>query len=902
MHLLVTGGCGFIGSNFIRYWLTAHPQDRITNLDALTYAGNAENLADFSQNSRYTFLHGDIRDAAAVHRAMEGVDTVVHFAAESHVDRSIEGGQAFLDTNLLGTFTLLQEAKARGEQIRRFHHISTDEVFGSLPLDPTQTFNEATAYDPRSPYSASKASSDHICRAFFHTHGVPVTISNCSNNYGPYHFPEKLIPLAITNLLNGKPIPIYGSGLNVRDWLHVEDHCRAIEAILRYGKAGETYCIGGNQESSNLDLAKRLVRLMGRDETSSITFVEDRKGHDLRYAIDASKISRELGWKPRYTLEDGLRQTVAWFEANRAWWEPLLQRAKLAAHPPAAGDKTPVAQTPSPLPPSLSSSPVPPMKILIFGTGYVGSRFAETWASEAIISNARIDDRQAVLAELERHAPDVVVNAAGKAGTPNVDWCETHPLETMRSNTIGALVLAEACQEKGLYLLHLATGCVFYDESPRPEGWHEDDFANPEAFYTRTKYATDLILSRLPNVGLVRFRMPIDYLSGPKNLIDKLANYPKVIDVENSVTILDDLTSVCYQLLQKRGTGIFHAVNGGTVRHREILELYRKYVDPAHQCTWITAEDLVRQGLAARKRSNIKVHSSRLEALGITMRPIKEALEDTMRKYAFFKQAKTLERAWNLTIAPKKRDTKGVITAGGMGTRLRPLTNTTNKHLLPIFDQPMILYPLQTLIRSGVKDILIVTGPEHAHQFIKLLGSGRTLGVQISYRIQDESGGIAQAVGMAADFVGSSNALVLLGDNIFTESFAEDVRQFKGGAQTFYQRVENPQQYGVVEVDAAGTVLSIEEKPKQPKSPFAQLGAYLYDADVFEIIRALKPSARGELEISEVNDTYRKRGRLTAREIITQWFDAGTFQDLQRAGGYFAEQQKRQEEEKKNTA
>lgn len=894
MHLLVTGGSGFIGSNFIRYWLTNHPQDQVTNLDALTYAGNAENLADFSKNKNYTFIHGDIRDVATVHRAMEAIDVVVHFAAESHVDRSIEGGKAFLDTNLLGTFTLLQEAKARGNQIKRFHHISTDEVFGSLPLDPNQTFDEATPYDPRSPYSASKASSDHICRAFFHTHGLPITISNCSNNYGPYHFPEKFIPLAITNLINGKPIPVYGSGKNVRDWLHVEDHCRAIEAILLRGTVGETYCIGGNQESSNLELAKSIIRLMGRNETSSIAFVEDRKGHDLRYAINAEKIHRELGWRPRYTLEEGLRQTIAWFEANRGWWEPLLERAKIPTAAPTSQPPS-VAPSPSPLPSSH------PMKILIFGTGYVGSRLAETWATEAVTSTVRIDDRQAVLAEIERHAPDVVVNAAGKAGTPNVDWCETHQLETLRSNTIGALVLAEACQEKGLYLLHLATGCVFYDESPRPEGWHEDDFGNPEAFYTRTKYATDLILSRLPNIGLVRFRMPVDHLSSPKNLIDKLAKYPKVIDVENSMTILDDLVDVCYQLLQKRGTGIFHAVNEGTIRHREILELYRTHVDPTHQCEWIGAEDLVKQGLAIRKRSNIKIQSTRLQALGITMRPIKQAMEDTVRKYAFFKQAKAIEHAWNLTISPKKRDTKGVITAGGMGTRLLPLTSITNKHLLPIFNQPMILYPLQTLIRTGIKDIIIITGPEYAHQFIKLLGSGRQLGCQISYRIQDESGGIAQAVGMAADFVGESNALVLLGDNIFTESFADDVHRFKGGAQTFYQRVDHPQQYGVVEVDAQGNVLSIEEKPKQPKSPFAQLGAYLYDADVFEIIRSLKPSARGELEISEVNDTYRQRGRLTAREITSQWFDAGTFRDLQRAGDYFAEQQKATEQ-KKNAA
>lgn len=885
MHLLVTGGSGFIGTNFIRLWLANHPDDRITNLDALTYAGNSANLSDIL-NDRYTFIHGDIRDAETVRKALEGVEMVVHFAAESHVDRSIEGGKAFLDTNILGTFTLLEEVRKRGSQIKRFHHISTDEVFGSLPLDPTKTFDEKTPYDPRSPYSASKAGSDHICRAFFHTHGVPVTISNCSNNYGPYHFPEKFIPLAITNLLRGKAIPVYGSGQNIRDWLHVEDHCRAIEAILLRGKIGETYCLGGDRERSNLDLARDLVRLMGRNEADSIMFVEDRKGHDLRYAINHQKITRELGWSPQIPLESGLRQTIAWFETHRAWWEPLIERAKLVHGSAIRQETATISSSPiKNLPPLLSSSP---MNILIFGKGYLGTRLAETWAAEATISDARIDDKQAVLAEIERCKPDVIVNAAGKAGTPNVDWCETHPLETMRSNTIGALILAEACQEKGVYLLHLGTGCVFYDEAPHGQPWREEDFANPEAFYTRSKYAADLVLSRLPNVGIVRFRMPIDYLSSPKNLIDKLVHYPKVVDVENSVTILDDLVSVCHQLLEKRATGIFHAVNEGTIRHREILDLYKKHVDPTHRCEWITATDLVQQGLAAKKRSNVVLQSPRLAELGIRMRPAQEALEETMKKYAFFKQAPLFESAWNLTITPKKRDTKGVITAGGMGTRLRPLTNITNKHLLPIFNQPMILYPLQTLVRSGIREIVLVTGPEYAHQFIKLLGSGQRFGCQISYRIQDESGGIAQALSLAEAFVGGSNSLVLLGDNLFEETFAEDLRRFNGGAQTFYQRVDHPEQYGVVEVDAQGTVLSIEEKPKQPKSPFAQLGAYLYDADVFDIIRSLKPSARGELEISEVNETYRKRGTLKAREISSNWFDAGTFRDLQRAGEYYA--------------
>lgn len=877
MYLLVTGGCGFIGSHFIRHWRAQHPADTITNLDALTYAGNLANLSDIPANDpHYRFIEGNICDAETVKRAFDGVDTVVHFAAETHVDRSILGSRVFLETNVLGTQTLLEEARRRGTQIKRFHTISTDEVFGSLPLEGEERFRETTPYSPRSPYSASKAAEDHLTLAYYETHGLPVTLSNCSNNYGPYLFPEKFIPLAITNLIQGKQVPVYGEGKNIRDWLHVTDHCRAIEAILLHGKVGETYNIGGDAEYHNIDIARMIVKAFGKDEASGIQFVEDRKGHDLRYAIDHTKITRELGWTPRIRFEDGLADMIDWYKKNETWWRPLIEKAKLTA------STTSPTSTPNPL------NVNPPMKILIFGKGWIGSRMAETWQHEAVISSARIDDKAAILAEIEKHHPDVVVNAAGKAGVPNVDWCETHPLETMRSNTIAALILAETCQEKGVYMLHLGTGCVFYGPSPSEGGWKEDDFANPEAIYTRTKYATELILSRLPNVAVIRFRMPIDYIPSSKNLINKLVRYPKVIDVENSVTILEDLISTCHQLMEKRAAGVFHVVNSGTMHHRALLDLYRKYVDPTHTCEWITEQDLVTQGLATKKRSNNIMQSPNLEALGIKMRPIMEALEETMQKYAILKKAKDFEGAWNFHIAPLSREMKGVITAGGTGSRLAPLTNITNKHLLPIFNQPMIMYPLQTLLKSGIRDIMIVTGPEYAHQFIKLLGSGSKFGCRLSYRIQDQAGGIAQALAMSEAFVGAHNATVILGDNIFIDDFSADVKNFTHGAQTFYQRVDHPEQYGVIEIGENQEVKSIEEKPVQPKSAFAQLGLYMYDPSVFEVIKSLKPSARGELEIAEVNSAFLNKAQLRAREVTGQWFDAGTFRDMHRASEYFS--------------
>lgn len=324
MKLLVTGGAGFIGSNFIHHMLESRPDCEIVNLDALTYAGNLENLKDIENDPRYDFVRGDIADKESVNQVFETrkPEAVVHFAAESHVDRSIHDPGIFLKTNVLGTHVLLDAALRHGKI--RFHHISTDEVFGSLgPDDPR--FDENTAYDPRSPYSASKAASDHLARAYFHTFGLPVTISNCSNNYGPYMFPEKLFPLFITNLIDGKKVPLYGDGLNVRDWLHVRDHAEAISLILEKGRIGETYCIGGNNERSNREIAGRILALMGKGE-EMIEFVTDRPGHDRRYAIDFSKIRNELGWEPRTDFDQGIRSMIGWYRGNEDWWRKLLAK------------------------------------------------------------------------------------------------------------------------------------------------------------------------------------------------------------------------------------------------------------------------------------------------------------------------------------------------------------------------------------------------------------------------------------------------------------------------------------------------------------------------------------------------------------------------------------------------
>ncbi|MDJ0647727.1 MAG: dTDP-glucose 4,6-dehydratase [Xenococcaceae cyanobacterium MO_188.B19] len=336
--IIITGGAGFIGANFVYHWCETYPSDRVIVLDALTYAGNRQTIAPLEGKANLRFVQGDICDRKLIDELLEAesIDTIAHFAAESHVDRSILGPGAFVQTNVVGTFTLLEAFRQRWQQQNqpadyRFLHVSTDEVYGSLELDDPP-FTETTPYTPNSPYSASKAGSDHLARAYYHTYGMPTLITNCSNNYGSYHFPEKLIPLMCINILLGKPLPVYGDGQNIRDWLYVKDHCRALDLVINQGSPGETYNVGGNNEVKNIDLVNLLCDLMDELATNLpvkpsrqlITFIKDRPGHDRRYAIDASKIKTELGWIPQVTVEEGLRLTVEWYLQNRDWWQPLL--------------------------------------------------------------------------------------------------------------------------------------------------------------------------------------------------------------------------------------------------------------------------------------------------------------------------------------------------------------------------------------------------------------------------------------------------------------------------------------------------------------------------------------------------------------------------------------------------
>jgi len=322
MRILVTGGAGFIGTNYVYHVLRNFPEDKVVVLDALTYAGNLENLRPLEGHPRFRFFKGDICDREIVDRLVSQVDAVVNFAAESHVDRSIHNAADFVRTNVLGTQTLIDSCRANGNV--RFHHVSTDEVFGSL--GPTGMFDEDSSYDPRSPYSASKAGADHLVRAAWHTHKLPITISNCSNNYGPYQFPEKMIPLFVTNLIEGKKVPLYGDGMNIRDWIHVEDHCKGVDLTLRKGIIGETYCFGARSERTNVELTQTLLFEMGFGK-DMIEPVTDRPGHDRRYAIDPYKAEQELGWSAETSFIDGIRKTISWYKTNQNWWKRIKSGA-----------------------------------------------------------------------------------------------------------------------------------------------------------------------------------------------------------------------------------------------------------------------------------------------------------------------------------------------------------------------------------------------------------------------------------------------------------------------------------------------------------------------------------------------------------------------------------------------
>ncbi|HEX3099432.1 MAG TPA: dTDP-glucose 4,6-dehydratase, partial [Patescibacteria group bacterium] len=640
MKVLVTGGAGFIGSNFVRYWLKNHPHDTVVNFDALTYAGNLENLADLTVNpdtkDRYKFVHGDITDPVAVREAMRGVDLVAHFAANSHVDRSIVEPGSFVHTNVIGTQVLLEEAKNAG--VWRFHHVSTDEVYGTVTVHGDELFTEDTKYAPNNPYSASKAGSDMIVRAYHKTYDFPATITNTSNNFGAYQFPEKFIPLCITRLIDGKNIRLHGKGDHIRDWLYVEDHCRAIEQVLRRGKLGDVYLVAGRAQLSTLEVAQRICKIMGVGE-DRIEFVPDRPNNDSAYKLDWTKINRELKWEPLFSFDQWLEQTVAWYKENEGWWRPLVKQSfswgSVGHAEETAGTAQPTSAQPSMAKPTFLEnsnlniqSAKPKNKVLIFGNGQLSMHFQNYFAAEgsevivASLPEVDVTNLEQVRAAVANAQPTLVINCTG---ITNVDWSETNQDETAAVNITGAENIAKACQEGGVYMVHVSSGYVHHSHSTADER-KEEDQPNPLNYYSYSKAKADEVLLRMAAQGLqvliVRPNMLLSAVPHARNVLAKMVNYSKFHDIPNSMTVVEDLVTVTGELIQQHKTGLYNVTNPGLSSPYKIATMLKEIINPDMEIEKLSKADV--EKMYSVKRPDTVLSIEKLNREGIIMPEINQ--------------------------------------------------------------------------------------------------------------------------------------------------------------------------------------------------------------------------------------------------------------------------------------
>ncbi len=604
MNILVTGGAGFIGSNFVRGWIDRHPDDKVIVVDLLTYAGNLASLEDLA--GRHTFVHGDIADLDLMSDVLRGhsVDIVVNFAAESHNSYAIVNPGAFFRTNVLGTQTLCEAARRVG--VARLHHISTCEVYGDLDLDTDEVFTESSPYRPRTPYNASKAGGDHAVRAYSETFGLPVTITNCANNYGPYQFPEKVLPLFATNALDDEPLPLYESTQNRREWIHVDDHCRAIEVVIEHGRVGETYHVGTGVEKSIEEIADGVLEALGKPSTLK-AIVPDRPGHDRRYVLDSTKIRDELGWQPTVDFEVGLRETVGLVRG-----EPVLVGAAPGARPCAGSD-------------SLEDA----LKVLVTGAaGQVGREVVERLEAApqhevvGLGSDALdVSDRDAVLGSMATLAPDAVVHAAAWTA---VDACESDPDRAYAVNALGTRHVAEACGANHAHLLALSTDYVFDGAKAAP--YVEWDAPNPASVYGRSKLAGEEEALRLPGATVVRTSWVCGFHgSNVVKTVLRLAGEHETLDFvddqHGNPTLAADLALMIERLLVSRMPGIHHVTNQGAVSWYEFARTVMEAagLDPG-RVQPISTADLNPPRPARRPRNSVLDNAS-LRLSGIALLP-----------------------------------------------------------------------------------------------------------------------------------------------------------------------------------------------------------------------------------------------------------------------------------------
>ncbi|XP_057766368.1 trifunctional UDP-glucose 4,6-dehydratase/UDP-4-keto-6-deoxy-D-glucose 3,5-epimerase/UDP-4-keto-L-rhamnose-reductase RHM1 [Salvia miltiorrhiza] len=659
-NILITGAAGFIASHVANRLVRNYPEYKIIVLDKLDYCSSLKNLNPSSSSPNFKFVKGDIGSADLVNYLLitENIDTIMHFAAQTHVDNSFGNSFEFTKNNIYGTHVLLEACKVTG-QIRRFIHVSTDEVYGETDEDAVVGNHEASQLLPTNPYSATKAGAEMLVMAYGRSYGLPVITTRGNNVYGPNQFPEKLIPKFILLALRGQTLPIHGDGCNVRSYLYCEDVAEAFEVVLHKGEVGHVYNIGTKKERRVIDVAQDICKLFNKDADKSIQFVENRPFNDQRYFLDDEKL-KHLGWSERTTWEDGLRKTMEWYISNPDWWGDvsgaLIPHPRMLLMPGGAervsedsesGLSGNPNQTKMSVPSAKNSAspPKPGFKFLIYGrTGWIGGLLGKLCEKQGIpyeYGKGRLQDRASLLADIAAVKPTHVFNAAGVTGRPNVDWCESHKTETIRTNVVGTLTLADVCREQGLLVMNYATGCIFEYDAAHPEGsgigFKEEDTPNfAGSYYSKTKAMVEDLLKEFDNVCTLRVRMPISSdLENPRNFITKISRYNKVVNIPNSMTVLDELLPISIEMAKRNLRGIWNFTNPGVVSHNEILEMYKKYIKPDFKWSNFTLEEQAKVIVAAR--SNNEMDASKLKKEFPELLSIKESLI----KYVFEPNKKT---------------------------------------------------------------------------------------------------------------------------------------------------------------------------------------------------------------------------------------------------------------------
>ncbi|KAJ7958639.1 trifunctional UDP-glucose 4,6-dehydratase/UDP-4-keto-6-deoxy-D-glucose 3,5-epimerase/UDP-4-keto-L-rhamnose-reductase RHM1-like [Quillaja saponaria] len=643
-NILITGAAGFIASHVTTRLINNYPGYKIVALDKLDYCSNIKNLHPCRASGNFKFVKGDIACADLVNHLLiaEDIDTIMHFAAQTHVDNSFGNSLEFTYNNIYGTNVLLEACKVT-QQIKRFIHVSTDEVYGETELESVIGNHEASQLLPTNPYSATKAGAEMLVMAYHRSSCLPTITTRGNNVYGPNQYPEKLIPKFILLAMKGEKLPIHGNGSNVRSYLYCEDVAEAFDVILHKGVIGHVYNIGTQKERRVLDVAEDICKLFGLDPEEVIDFVQDRPFNDQRYFLDDQKL-KKLGWEERTPWEEGLKKTIDWYTKKPDWWGDVS--AALHPHPHISvvnhsNDNewsfkygyTRFSRAYSEL--SGSSR----LKFLIYGnTGWIGGLLGKLCNEERIpfeYGRGRLEDRKSLLEDIRRVRPTHVFNAAGVTGRPNVDWCESHKVETIRTNVIGTLTLADICKEEGLLMMNFATGCIYEYDKEHPQGsgigFKEEDKPNfIGSFYSKTKAMVEELLEEYENVCILRVRMPISSdLSNPRNFITKITRYNKVVNIPNSMTVLDELLPISIEMAKRNLTGMWNFTNPGVISHNEVLEMYRDHIDPQFKWENFDIEEQAKVIVAPRSNNEMDASKLKKEFPGLL------SIKDSIIKYVF---------------------------------------------------------------------------------------------------------------------------------------------------------------------------------------------------------------------------------------------------------------------------